>query len=107
MSNLNPRQFALHEVSRMHSGDFPGHTMAGMSRLPLRDTLGMRYDHKDLRDLTQSVREHGVHTPLKAMMNDKGKPEIIDGTHRYLAARRAGASHVPVEFLDPHETSLA
>lgn len=101
-------QFPLHEVGRMRAGDFPGQSMAGVARMPLRETLGMRYDHKDMRDLTESVRDQGVHTPLVAFRNDQGRHEIIDGVHRYIAARRSGTvTHLPVRFIDPSKESLA
>lgn len=50
--------------------------------------------------LTEDVRRNGVQTPLRVTRHPQQRGPVhyavADGTHRYLAAVRAGRSHVPI-----------
>ena len=61
-----------------------------------RDTTDS-YNRQDYRDLTDSVREQGMHTPLHVGEGEHG-PAVWDGHHRYITARRAGLTHLPVAY---------
>jgi len=57
------------------------------------------FDPKKLKELSDSVKEHGIIEPLVV----RGKPadaEIICGARRYRAAKLAGLAEVPVIFKD-------
>lgn len=53
------------------------------------------FDPAKLQELTDSVRTHGVRTPLLVRSNAKGY-EIAAGHRRYRAAKAAGVEQVPV-----------
>ncbi len=55
-------------------------------------------DPKAMDDLTKSVKREGVREPLIVDWPNEGLqiPMVINGNHRYLAARRAGVATVPV-----------
>ncbi len=57
-----------------------------------------RFGEEALNALAESVREHGVLQPILArpMADMPGHYEIIAGERRWLAARRAGLTDVPV-----------
>jgi ParB family chromosome partitioning protein len=54
-----------------------------------------RFDEKALAELTESVRTHGVLTPLLARPNSSGY-EIAAGHRRFRAATAAGLAELPV-----------
>lgn len=66
------------------------------------DAKGEDYDRhptdepQNMDALTESVRNHGVRQPLVVAFGEVPDPVIVDGNHRYLAAKRAGLSSVPV-----------
>ena len=55
-------------------------------------------DPEALDALTESIRQHGVQTPLEMVFGAGHGPtaHVVDGNHRYLAAVRAGVKTVPV-----------
>lgn len=55
------------------------------------------YDPKRLEELTESIKEKGVLTPLLARPND-GAYEIAAGSRRYRAAKAAGLGNSPWLF---------
>lgn len=53
------------------------------------------FDEGALRDLSASIREHGVIVPIIVNRGENGKYMIIAGERRYRAARMAGLKTVP------------
>lgn len=59
------------------------------------------FDPKALKELSESVREHGVLEPLIVRANGKpSEAEIVCGARRYRAAKMAGLTEVPVIFRE-------
>jgi len=57
------------------------------------------FDEERLEELAQSIRSHGVLSPL-VVRSSKGHFEIVSGARRYRAAQRAGLAEVPVRLLE-------
>ena len=56
------------------------------------------FKQKELDELADSIREHGVIEPILVEKTDSGKFCIIAGERRYRAAVQAGAEKVPVQI---------
>ena len=54
------------------------------------------FDENSLGDLTRSITEHGVISPLIVKKNGDGTYMIVAGERRYRAAMRAGLEYIPV-----------
>jgi hypothetical protein len=112
--NLSPRQFSglmpTGEVGKLES-QFPGMSMRAAYQAhgerfnPSADDRAKFLGHGDARQYQQDLNDHiaktGIQNPIaigKAYSRrfDAG---VINGQHRYFAARDLGLSHVPVE---PH-----
>lgn len=61
-----------------------------------------RKDAGDIKDLADSIREHGVITPLVAV-RENGHFAVLDGSRRLAAARLANRDTVPVVVRDATE----
>ena len=76
---------------------------------PNREQPRKNFDEASLADLADSIRQHGVITPL--IVRDKGTYyEIIAGERRWRAARMAGLKEVPVvvrEYSDEENAQVA
>jgi ParB family chromosome partitioning protein len=55
----------------------------------------LQFDDAKLRELADSIREHGILQPLSVTKLSEGKYELIAGERRLEAARLAGLSTVP------------
>lgn len=53
------------------------------------------FDEDALQELTDSIREHGVISPITLKQNEDGTYMIIAGERRYRAAKRAGLYDIP------------
>jgi len=53
------------------------------------------FDHQDLEDLINSIKEHGIIQPLLLTEKEDGTYEIIAGERRWRAAQMAGLATVP------------
>ena len=53
------------------------------------------FDDEALRELADSIREHGVISPITLRKNDDGTYMIIAGERRFRAAKQAGLSTIP------------
>ena len=58
-----------------------------------------RINEDALRELAESIKKHGMLTPLVVSMKN-GKYQIISGKRRFLAAKLAGTNKVPVHILE-------
>jgi ParB family chromosome partitioning protein len=57
------------------------------------------FDEASLEELAQSIRSHGVLSPL-VVRRSQGHLEIVSGARRYRAAQRAGLAEIPVRLLE-------
>lgn len=68
-----------------------------LERIILPTTQPRRYfDSEALRQLTASVKQHGILQPLLVRPVDGDKHELVAGERRYRAAKEAGLKEVPV-----------
>lgn len=58
-----------------------------------------KFDEEELRELSQSILEHGIIQPL-IVKEKSGKYEIVAGERRYRAARLAGLHELPIIIKD-------
>lgn len=63
---------------------------------PNRDQPRHLFDEEKLRELAQSIQEHGIVSPLIVTEIEGGRYRIIAGERRWRAARMAGLTRVPV-----------
>ena len=63
---------------------------------PNKDQPRRYFDEEALRELADSIREHGVLQPLVVRPMDSGGYQIVAGERRWRAARIAGLNEVPV-----------
>lgn len=73
---------------------------------PNKDQPRHAFDDEALRELADSIREHGVIQPLVVRPIDSGGYQIVAGERRWRAARMAGLGEVPVVIreLDDSQT---
>lgn len=65
------------------------------------------FDEPALEDLADSIRIHGVITPLIVRRRASGLYQIIAGERRWRAARMAGLTHLPAIVLDADDRKVA
>jgi ParB family transcriptional regulator, chromosome partitioning protein len=54
------------------------------------------FDSEALKQLTESIKQHGILQPLLVRLVDEGKHELVAGERRYRAALEIGLKEVPV-----------
>ncbi|MBR7186594.1 MAG: ParB/RepB/Spo0J family partition protein [Clostridia bacterium] len=64
------------------------------------------FDENAMNDLANSIREHGVISPIVVNRNPDGTYMIIAGERRYRASIRAGLERVPVIIKDLDEKEI-
>ena len=64
------------------------------------------FDENALNDLANSIREHGIISPIVVNRSDDGKYMIIAGERRYRAALKAGLTQVPAIIKDLSEKEI-
>ncbi|MDR0451109.1 MAG: ParB/RepB/Spo0J family partition protein [Treponema sp.] len=87
-----------------YSGEapLPSAPAAGELSIPLDklrsnpDQPRKRFEETELRELADSIREHGIIEPIIAEADGKGAYTIVAGERRFRAARIAGLSEAPV-----------
>jgi len=62
-----------------------------------------QFDEIALQDLTQSIKEHGVLSPLTVRKLSSGYYQIIAGERRWRAARQAGLMEIPCRIMEVDE----
>ncbi|MGE4548225.1 MAG: ParB/RepB/Spo0J family partition protein [Intestinibacillus sp.] len=78
----------------------------GVSTLPLGQIEPNRgqprkvFDPAAMEELTESIRRHGVVTPITVRKQENGRYQIIAGERRWRAARAAGLLDIPAMVLD-------
>jgi ParB family chromosome partitioning protein len=63
----------------------------------------LRFDEEKLKELSASIKEHGILQPLVVTPFSDGKYELIAGERRLQAAKQAGLLTVPVLVRDAKE----
>ena len=81
------------------------HVMTGkasrISEIPLSEIVAnpnqprRTFDEEALQELADSIREHGVISPITLKQNDDGTYMIIAGERRFRAAKMAGLYDIP------------
>ncbi len=67
---------------------------------PNREQPRVMFDEEKLNELAESIREHGVLTPLLVSPIGKGRYRIIAGERRWRASRIAGIKKLPIIVKD-------
>ena len=78
--------------------------------VPNREQPRKKFDDDALRELSESIKEHGVIQPLLVRPLNDGTYQIVAGERRWRASRLAGLERVPVvikEFSDPEVQEIA
>lgn len=58
------------------------------------------HPQEQVDQIANSISEFGFNNPILAWHNDEGKPEMIAGHGRLMAAKKLGLEKLPVVFLD-------
>jgi len=66
---------------------------------PKKDQPRTQFEQEHINELADSIREHGVLSPLLVRQVEDGLYQIIAGERRWRAARTAGLSEVPVRVV--------
>ena len=66
---------------------------------PRQEQPRTRFEQQKIEELADSIREHGVLSPLMVRSIDGGYYQIIAGERRWRAARAAGLGEVPVRIV--------
>ena len=74
---------------------------------PDRNQPRYNFDEEKLNELADSIREHGVITPLIVSPIDNGRYKIIAGERRWRAARIAGVNKLPVVIKELSQKEIA
>ncbi|MDY4720305.1 MAG: ParB/RepB/Spo0J family partition protein [Collinsella sp.] len=84
---------------------------ASETKLPIEDIVPnpnqprIHFNETELRELSESIQEHGVLQPLLVRKHDNGY-EIIAGERRYQASKLAGLEEVPVIIKDVDDKQM-
>lgn len=77
---------------------------------PNRDQPRKNFDDESLKELSDSIKLHGIIQPLIVTKGEKGRYHLIAGERRWRAARMAGLKEVPVlvkDYSDSQATEIA
>ncbi len=67
---------------------------------PNRNQPRRNFDEESLSSLAESIRQHGVITPLAVRKIGEDRYQIVAGERRYRASRMAGLEELPVVVLE-------
>lgn len=89
-------------------GDMDAELYVPLEKLePREDQPRTDFDEEALRELADSIREHGMIQPIIVRRLDEGYYQIIAGERRWRAARIAGLAEAPVRILDADDRETA
>lgn len=79
--------------------------------IPLKDikvtgNIRKHFDESDMKDITQSIREHGVVQPVLVRPKGAGY-ELIAGERRIRGSKAAGKTEIPARILDVDDAKAA
>ena len=87
---------ALIDTSHINTGGSSSISEVELSLISANPDQPRRsFDEQTLTELADSIREHGVISPITLRKNDDGTYLIIAGERRYRAAKKAGLSTIP------------
>ena len=99
--------------SLIRSNDSPNSSNVNKKRelfitdlLPNSDQPRKKFDEESLRDLSESIKVHGLLQPITVKNNDDGKFTIIAGERRWRASQIAGIKKVPVNIINIGDKNL-
>lgn len=84
----------------------------GISRLPMTmiEPNGSQprkvFDPQALEELTDSIRMHGIVTPITVRKRENGYYQIIAGERRWRAARNAGLTEIPAMVIEANDEQV-
>lgn len=84
---------------------------ASVTKLPIEDIVPnpnqprIHFNETELRELSESIQEHGVLQPLLVRKHGNGY-EIIAGERRYQASKLAGLDELPVIIKDVNDEEM-
>lgn len=84
---------------------------ASVTKLPIEDIVPnpnqprIHFNETELRELSESIQEHGVLQPLLVRKHGNGY-EIIAGERRYQASKLAGLEELPVIIKDVNDEEM-
>lgn len=97
---------ALMGEAQHETGQVASETMVNIEAIhPNPNQPRTHFDEKELQELADSIREHGVLQPLLVRKDGKGY-QIIAGERRYQASKLAEITEVPVIVKDVDETEV-
>lgn len=88
-----------------------GSNVASETKLPIEDIVPnpnqprIHFNETELRELSESIQEHGVLQPLLVRKHGNGY-EIIAGERRYQASKLAGLEELPVIIKDVNDEEM-
>lgn len=88
-----------------------GSNTASETKLPIEDIVPnpnqprIHFNETELRELSESIQEHGVLQPLLVRKHGNGY-EIIAGERRYQASKLAGLEELPVIIKDVNDEEM-
>ncbi len=65
------------------------------------------FEDESLKELSESIKKHGVIQPVIVRASEGGFYEIIAGERRWRAAKAAGLTHLPVIIIDADDKKTA
>jgi len=68
--------------------------------VPNRFQARQSFDEEKLRELSESIKEHGVVQPVVVRQNESGKYELVAGERRWRASRLLGMETIPAIIKD-------
>lgn len=73
--------------------------------VPFHNQSRMFFDAQTIKDLSETIKKHGVRQPLTVMRSSRtpGKYEIISGERRFRASKLIGLNKIPCIILDEKE----
>ena len=74
--------------------------------LPNNNQPRKKFDEESLKDLSESIKAHGLLQPITVKNNDDGKFTIIAGERRWRASQIAGIKKVPVNIINIDDKNL-
>lgn len=89
----------------------PASNAASVTKLPIEDIVPnpnqprIHFNETELRELSESIQEHGVLQPLLVRKHGNGY-EIIAGERRYQASKLAGLEELPVIIKDVNDEEM-
>ena len=102
-ADLKPLDTLLFNNNPTDNPDITIQPLAIERLIPFKNHPFRLYGEEKMRDMAQSIAEHGVMTPLIVRPHPGGQAgafEIISGHNRHEGARQAGLSEVPVIVRD-------